>query len=680
MTKIYITTIDAMGNKINIWREQNHYLFEGVTKELKKDQIEILNNMFAPKNYHANWQQKIILLLCMLSLTNTNVITTLASDQIIISSNFTDNDIKDIIKKYNLKEKEYILKNQEHFFAYYNAVMTNKHFEDEDRSSALRNFYYVNEYLSYDFENQLKKIQNRNITIDDSICDQNDAEGLFFKGTDDIYLKNDVDEMVRDHENIHHLFDFKEMYEMEGLNLIEDQTIIQIYGSSFAEALASDLACESASKDGFTNTYRELNLCLQALYTTFSKDEMLKILSQPNYIELLYQELINCGLNINQIYPFFCKLDVLHAVSTRKYKIDNIDQTLLTISNDLIDIYEAKQHANWQESLKMKSIIYALNETCKWENLKETPITELSHFNEIESLVTQKNFLNAYEIDLSEGSISVTTESRNANWNGDLCLKINRGILEANDIDVSVYAFEGNQLIKQNSYNSVIYNCQKELEEAQIPESEWHYYIDNINFTTAFRYQINHTNFLDKKEKKYLIGQLPTFINLHSKLFKNISDNTVAQTLFVRAYQACTTKNEIFMLFCDEDLLYLKGGQDYLSTLKQDGYCDLKIQKELISNFHVYGAYRYALKNYQQNGNISEEEYLSLIWEYPNFLEKHPELIKLEEQAIYFILIDAWKNCLTFEELQTEIKKEEMNNIQDEKSSQLIRIPMTDIE
>ncbi len=650
---MHITTIKINDQEIKVTYDGVNYSFENASEE----QLKFLTKLVEKSNIQKNMK---LTLLLLMSLYITTPQVKYDSNAVAISKTFTKQNIREIINKYNLTNIEYILKNQNNFWAYYNATMENKSMNEQDQEASLKLFYYVNEYLGYDFENQLKKIQDRNIIVDDEFCQANDAYGMHTKETDDIYLMEETTLDTRIHENIHHHFDFPNSYEIVN-NSGQKKPPRFIWGIALEEALASDISGEIISTDGFPDSYPELNTCLQGLYTTFGKENILKILSSPDFLEQLYNELKSCNLDETEIVRFFTRLDFLHSFSINA-PMDgvNLDVLKYSLSEHLITIYEAKTGLDWQDSLKMQAIVYALNQRLNIENIKNYETSEgLKYLNETIPFLSKKDFLKQYNIELDFNYLSVVTETMNQNWSGDLSLKIQKeGILSCDEIDTYLYSFEGEKLINQSCYSSwEVYNNTR-LEKYQVPKEDWHYYNQDLQFGMSYVDMILDNKQLSEQEKSYFIKKLPDFMALHPEMFEDNRANPMLFTYLYSAYINCTSKEDIIKLFCEEDYLYQNCGDFYLNILREDRIFDKNTQKEILRTMGLYQRYRSIIYKLLSERKITEEEYFSLINEFVSWISKNPELVKFYSHSGEDLLGLLLKDRQSYQSIYDALTKE----------------------
>lgn len=585
-----------------------------------------------PKKISFPWHKKLITMLCFCFVLNNTSVQVLASDESVVES--VEESLEDIITRYHLEnQRSYIEANLSAFLEYYQTVKSNSNLSINDIEMSLQSFYHVHKYLGYDFDTQLRKLSYRTVSTDDAFCNQNFATGLFVKGTNDIYVISNVDNLTKIHENIHHHWDFSDVLYLKNGSISSEKDYTDIIlGSSLTEALASDLACMEYSLTGFTEVYPELNLSLQGLYAIFGREQTLQMLSHPNYLETIYETFLSIGLSTKQIISFFEHLDALHGISTNRNPSDvNLEQLYFQISQDLITIYEAKSKQSWKDNQKMMTIVYAFNQQSNFSFSVSESMQE--NYDDIQKLVQSADFLGE-NIDFKNSFIRVTIESDNPNFSGDLCILEQRKILTHQEIDTLKYAFHQGVLSKKEGYNSFEEKQNELLLFYGISKTDWHYYIDNSSFFVAYEYGIQSIEYLNAEEKREFITKMPSFILLHSKLFQR-KNNAVAQSLFISSLKHCFSKEELLQLFQQEELLYQKGGKIYLESLEEAGFIDYDCQKEILTNFDIYDMFSEILTTKLMSQTITESEYRELLLEFPTFLEHYPELLEMESYDLY---------------------------------------------
>ncbi|MCI8575373.1 MAG: hypothetical protein HFI09_02780 [Bacilli bacterium] len=545
--KRYISSLYKGKNKITIWKTNDKYHLENGEQSLtmshqKKGSFSntlltglIIGNLLSPQEeslFHEN-----------------------------INIQDTQNDnLDNVILNYELEnQSSYIKEHQSNFWQYYNALKNNKDLTDFDCKAALKSFSDVHKYLGYDFENQLKKLEQRCVITNDQLCDEENVDGLFFKNGHNIYVRTDKEEIVCVHENIHHHWDFPNVLYLLNQQPTDEPSPFTdtIYGSSIEEALASDLSCIESSLSGFPTTYLKLNFCLQSLYATFGRDTTLKMLSKPNYLLTLYQEFLKIGCSEEEILNFFDRLNILHALTLHqnKEKIDT-EELLLDLSYDLIMIYENKTKQSWEKSLKMQTIIYALNQDSSFSRNVKTTTKTAEYYKQIKSLVTQKTFLKG--IDLTKGQLSVVIDSTNQNWYGNICIQIQKGIIEPGSKDIFVYAYENDTLVRENSFNSQTLKQIEKLKKYNISKSYWPFYLANFIPFQIVEKQISNYYALNEREKEYMMSLFPQLCHNHSS-FMSPDYIDAFQLLFIEALENCHNFFEVNQLFLNKETIYQKG-------------------------------------------------------------------------------------------------------------------------
>lgn len=586
------------------------------------------------KSTKKNWTKKILFSLCFLTLLSNNSMRTYAAEEDIVLEVLNQENLYDIIASYHLEEDmNYIFEYQSDFLKYYQATLENKEMTERDREIALKEFPFVHKYLYYDYSNQLEKIRNRKITIDDEKCQNRKAKGYFKRGTDDIYLVENATDEVRHHENIHHHLDFAS-------GIIWGP--IDINAISLVEAIASDIGRQHGSLDGFTTSYFELNTYLQGLHYIFGRETILKIMTKPDWVLKLYELYYNVGMTDKEVERCFAHLEELHSEKTK----ENFAQLNYNVSIDLIELYEKKTNQKWYNSLEMKTIIYCLNQ----KDFAKDKINETrNHHEELQALMEQKDFLAGIGLPKINGNVSVVIENQNRSCPGEFTIKYETFRLYETDSDIIYYTLQNETLISQKNYNSVWEATKTRLISYQIPETFWQVYQTHLSFFLNYeKYVLNSLDFTEE-EQKNIINYFPKFINLHAFIFEQCEEG-VDNYLFWDSLEQITSKEMFYQFLTNEECFY--SFSKIRNKLACDGFNDFEDQNEVIKHLFKYDLYKSYIDNLIEIKQISLEDGMKIK---SAFLAYYHSREELWNDNIYENISNDFQDVYNYEDFKQKI-------------------------
>ena len=582
-----------------------------------------------------------------------------AAMSLVLSSTVYANekDIEDIINKYNLQDREeYIKQNSNEFLQYYEAVMQNDNLSTIDKEVALKDFWLIIEYC--DLNEQIENVKEREIIIDNDFCENRNAEAVFLNGTDTIYEKTETSKEIKSHETKHHIFDHYPnntnlyFYNEEISNEEKYTDVISI--RAFNEAFSSDLSCQDYSLDGYTKSYPELNLCLQAIYSIFGREEILNIYGEDDFLYQMVKKMQEQNISTETILSFFKNFEYLrsHLIDKTPNNTFSKEEVIYEICLNIIDIYESSTTKAWEENLPMQSIIYSLliNTDLNTLNVKkDEQFKKLLEFQNSPDFL-DINFQGIY-------NMQVLVESQNKNVKGELGIKYQKGVVEAWQEDTFYIEFSNDKIISQKNVNSFEQEFLQKLKEYGVKKEDVELYKENLSFYLVYESIINRNTLLNENEKKYYLAHLKDFITLHYELFERKENSSNVQFLFSNALKNSTTKKQIEWLFTNEIELYINGDRELIETLKEVGITAEQDIKFYGKNRLIFYDYMYSISN---NPNIvfEKEKYIRL---FPNFLENHPELTNLAEYDCTKYIYEQIGACRTSEELENIIYRHSLS-------------------
>lgn len=398
-------------------------------------------------------------------------------------------------------------------------------------------------------------------------------------------------------------FDFLDQVPFNDL-YVRDQVIS---GSGISNAILSDLECEKNSSTGFTNSYFILNQALQVFYEIYGKEEVLNQFQSPDFMINFYQELQQIGLTEEEILSFFRSINCLEEYYQSNESFELLEEkeaATIHLAQSLIQIYEKKTNLAWQENIRIQAIILAMIHSIDLVKY-ETCSSELQTFQE------QPNFLSSYYIDLTNTkNVKVSIESDNPNWNGDFCFTFQRNEFVSEDmVDIFCFSFdEQNNIQNIKSYNSAYENQKEYLKQYGITREEDIAFCMNNSFFMTYETGIRNCTLLDEKEKLSFMKHFIQFTELHSKFFENETSKDILQVLFLKALKSCETKEQIYDLLIQEDIIYELGGEVYQQELMAFGITNLEEQKFYIQNLELFNYFLTSIEKFSLE--LEEQQYM----------------------------------------------------------------------
>ncbi len=536
-----------------------------------------------------------------------STLTVLAATQV-INSYANVMSVNEKIEEYHLEsQRDYINQNPVDFCNYVMAVEQNPTFSILDRTVAMQNFYLLHTYFKEDFQTQLAKIQNRRIIIDEKMLKQEKAEGLFYKDTNTISIKENASIMVRAHENMHHHFDYPSACEV-------DHKWICING--LEEALASDLAGRSIDTYGFFDTYFLLTQQLQALYHIYGKDQIITALKSPDAPENIWNLLKGSE---EEKTKYLNDLNAIYQIEVENETNPSQEEVIPKLVDDLTKMYEKVKQTSWQEDTIFINILQAI--------LKQgEPAKETSFMKDIKnrSFSLMENEQMALIVDI----------------NGKNYIKITHPVLTNDEMDTQIYEENSDHSFTRiTSYNHNQEMLQKTLQYQGVPSSLIPLYFEHWNTYVVYENIIN-TTYQTVDEKIKYQNEFPIFIATHPHLFTSTWTEEMIPTLLRQALTSDASKEQKDAIFYDENALIELGGQKYLEELSQYGYSNQE-QKDILFYLSMFEEYQIELENITDETKKEEE-----LHNFYHYLQMHPEW----QNASYEELHQSFKEILNITE------------------------------
>lgn len=546
--------------------------------------------------------------ICLFS-SSKNIYST-AKEINIVETVEENDEIMNIITKYHLEEyRNLIEQNQNTFLKYYQAILLNPTYKEQDIEVSLKDFWIIQNYFT-DIESLLKKVKERKINISSLSNEEKDYENISFYFTHDnkevLYLKDGKPSSIEDYNET-------------------------ITSKGIKAAIASDLTCMNYSDTGFTTNYFELNQILQAFHEIYGRENVLKFCAEEDFLAKTYSYFQEKGIETEKITAFFHKTDRLKELldiakrrdlieSERKEK----DELIVSICQSIIKIYEKETNKAWQENQPIQATVFSL--------IKQIDYSILST-SELRDLKEKPNFLKNCYIDLTNcSSCKVAIDSNNQNWSGEFCFPYQISESKEEELpDTFAYSFTDGKLMNAYSYNEKEQNRREEIQNYGIKNEAIIEICINSEIFNTYESLINASLILTTEEKKYFISHFEDFINLHPSYFKANASNEILQELLTKTFQSLTVKEDIYKILLEENIIYTMGGSDILEELKNYGITDFESQKYYIQNYIIFKGFLDGL-NINNYLTTPKEEY---IYSFPNFIENNPSLNTMKEQECY---------------------------------------------
>ena len=119
---------------------------------------------------------------------------------------------------------------------------------------------------------------------------------------------------------------------------------------------------------------------------------------------------------------------------------------------------------------------------------------------------------------------------------------------------------------------------------------------------------IRNCTLLDEKEKLSFMKHFIQFTELHSKFFENETSKDILQVLFLKALKSCETKEQIYDLLIQEDIIYELGGEVYQQELMAFGITNLEEQKFYIQNLELFNYFLTSIEKFSLE--LEEQQYM----------------------------------------------------------------------
>ena len=388
----------------------------------------------------------------------------LKEDHNIISSKVENKieDIADILNKYDLNsQKDLIFENQDLFKIIAYHVENNLNIDKEDKQNFYSLFASVIDYAKFNSVDNLlakldtliiKKFKNRPNNMRDF------SAGEYHQFENTIYILEDYYDYAIRHELMHFisfsLIDNKNTYyicEDKILNYDDmAQQSIENQANCSYNFISDNTFLEEAGAEYFTKVVYQ-NLPYESYPKSNIAYNLLQYILQDNFLDIQY----NTSKPIALAKKLNKKLDLTNTeITTLLTSLHNLNQNeqelvssyseqnynLAKVANELINLYELKTNANWQDNdyvaLAIKSLLEGLDITGLenyLQNNKEAEINNLNDLKEISLIDPLTNILTF--VNSSSSNVNYYFMNENLNFK----IRLNFNDLNNNPKIIDVY-------------------------------------------------------------------------------------------------------------------------------------------------------------------------------------------------------------------------------------------------